>query len=68
MMSAANIRSFSRIYNQEHICKYGLILFAALGNRVVALRRTAMGNLKLDESLESGAYRELTAEELALLK
>lgn len=43
-------------------------MFAALGNRVVALRRTAMGNLKLDESLESGAYRELTAVEIALLR
>ena len=43
-------------------------MFAALGNRVVALRRTAMGNLKLDESLESGAYRELTAAEIALLR
>lgn len=43
-------------------------MFAALGNRVVALRRTAMGGLKLDESLGSGAYRELTAAELELLR
>jgi len=43
-------------------------MFAALGNRVVALRRTAMGGLRLDESLASGAYRELTAVELTLLR
>ena len=43
-------------------------MFATLGNRVVALRRTAMGGLKLDESLESGEYRELTTAELTLLQ
>ena len=43
-------------------------MFAALGNRVVALRRTAMGELKLDETLAPGEYRELTAAELSLLK
>lgn len=42
-------------------------MFAALGNRVVALRRTAMGELRLDGSLAPGAYRELSAAELALL-
>ena len=39
-------------------------MFAALGNRVVALKRTAMGGLKLDESLSSGAYRELDVKEI----
>ena len=42
-------------------------MMAAVGNQVVALKRVAMGELVLDSSLESGAYRELTAEELALL-
>ena len=42
-------------------------MFAALGNSVVALKRTAMGELRLDEALAPGSYRELTAAELALL-
>ena len=42
-------------------------MFAALGNRVVALRRTAMGDLLLDSSLAPGGYRELAPSELALL-
>ena len=42
-------------------------MMAAVGNQVIALKRVAMGELLLDSSLEPGAYRELTAEELALL-
>ncbi|MCR4940468.1 MAG: rRNA pseudouridine synthase [Treponemataceae bacterium] len=42
-------------------------MFAALGNKVTALRRTAMGKLGLDQSLLPGAYRELTEDELGLL-
>ncbi len=39
-------------------------MFAALGNRVVDLRRVKMGNLSLDESLEEGQCREITDGEL----
>lgn len=42
-------------------------MFAALGSRVLFLKRTAMGPLVLDETLAEGAYRELTAEELTAL-
>lgn len=42
-------------------------MMAAVGNEVVSLKRIAMGGLSLDASLGSGQYRELTAEELALL-
>lgn len=42
-------------------------MMVAVGNQVVALKRVAMGDLVLDSSLESGAYRELTAAELELL-
>ena len=42
-------------------------MMAAVGNQVIALKRVAMGDLVLDSTLEPGAYRELTAEELALL-
>lgn len=40
-------------------------MFAALGNKVVALHRWKIGKLELDESLEEGEYRALTAEEVA---
>ena len=36
--------------------------------RVVYLRRVAMGELNLDEALAPGEYRELTDEEISLLK
>lgn len=43
-------------------------MFEALGKKVVYLKRTEFGGLKLDEELEEGEYRELTEDELALLK
>ena len=42
-------------------------MFAALGNKVVYLKRVKMGNLSLDESLEEGQCREITAQELELI-
>lgn len=43
-------------------------MFAALGNKVVFLRRVKMGKLSLDESLGEGQCREITAEELRLIQ
>jgi len=43
-------------------------MFAALGLKVVYLKRIRMGPLVLDETLVPGAYRELTDAELAALK
>ncbi|MGE6516402.1 pseudouridine synthase [Lysinibacillus sphaericus] len=43
-------------------------MFEAVGKHVTYLKRLSMGSLKLDESLELGAYRELTIEELASLQ
>ena len=43
-------------------------MFKCVGNRVLFLKRTGMGNLGLDESLNPGEYRELTADELELLQ
>ena len=37
-----------------------------VGKTIVFLKRTAIGNLKLDETLETGKVRELTPDELAL--
>lgn len=42
-------------------------MFAALGNRVIELRRVQMGNLKLDESLKEGECREITDSELEMI-
>ncbi|MGM1046947.1 MAG: pseudouridine synthase [Bacillota bacterium] len=42
-------------------------MFEAVGKKVVYLKRVSMGELKLDESLPIGSYRELTPEELAIL-
>lgn len=39
-----------------------------VGKEVVYLKRIQMGNLKLPNDLELGAYRQLTAEELLLIK
>lgn len=43
-------------------------MFQALGKEVLALKRIAMGPLTLDASLAPGEVRELTEEELALLR
>lgn len=43
-------------------------MFAAVGNNVMELRRTAMGNMKLDHLLLPGECRELTIEELKLIE
>ena len=43
-------------------------MFAALGNKVVYLKRVKMGELDLDESLEEGQCREITADELGLIQ
>lgn len=39
-------------------------MFAAAGNKVIALHRTKMGNLTLDVSLLPGECREITSDEL----
>ncbi|WP_461200968.1 pseudouridine synthase [Anoxybacillus sp. TBDG-1] len=43
-------------------------MFQAVGKRVVYLKRIQMGMISLDETLEPGEYRELTDEEIILLK
>ena len=43
-------------------------MFEAVGKSVIYLKRVEFGTLPLDEDLEEGEYRELTDEELAILK
>ena len=44
------------------------LMFEALGNEVVSLRRVRMKNLCLEETLRPGEYRELTEEEISELQ
>ena len=43
-------------------------MFKVVGCNVTYLKRVSMGSLNLDETLKTGEYRRLKAEELALLK
>jgi len=43
-------------------------MFEAIGKKVLYLKRLCMGKLQLDENLEPGEWRELTEEEVNLLK
>ncbi|MCC0662724.1 pseudouridine synthase [Clostridioides sp. ZZV15-6597] len=43
-------------------------MFESVDKKVVYLKRLSIGNLKLDESLELGEYRELTDEEVKLIE
>ena len=43
-------------------------MFAALGNKVLYLKRVKMGGLCLDENLEEGKCREITSQELELIQ
>lgn len=43
-------------------------MFEGVGKKVIYLKRISMGPLELDESLKLGEYRELTTEEINLLK
>ncbi len=43
-------------------------MFEATGKKVIYLKRTRMGGLHLDDTLKPGECRELTTEEVALLK
>lgn len=43
-------------------------MFEAVGKKVTYLKRIEFGTLPLDEDLEEGEYRELTEEEITILK
>lgn len=67
------IRSSGDISEVEVIIREGRFhqikrMFEALGSRVLYLKRLSMGSLALDESLEKGAFRRLTEEEVQALK
>lgn len=67
-ISSSGLRSEIEVIIEEG--KYHQVkrMFEAVGKRVIYLKRTRMGPLPLDETLELGEYRELTDEEVLLLK
>ena len=68
ILSASDEGSEVRVTIQEG--KYHQVkrMFEALDKKVVYLQRIEFGGLILDEDLEEGEYRELTEEELSILK
>ncbi len=68
ILSASDEGSEVRVTIQEG--KYHQVkrMFEALDKKVVYLQRIEFGGLLLDEDLEEGEYRELTEEELSILK
>ena len=60
----------SKVYVYIREGKYHQIkrMFESVGKKVVYLKRLAMGSLTLDENLKPGQWRELSEEELSLLK
>lgn len=64
----ANIHG-SEVYVTIQEGKYHQVkrMFESLNKKVVYLKRIKFGNLELDKTLEEGAYRELTEEELNIL-
>lgn len=59
----------SKVYLTIQEGKYHQVkrMFAAFSMNVIYLKRVSMGNLKLDETLKLGEYRELTEDEKNLL-
>ncbi len=62
--------AISKVYLTIQEGKYHQVkrMFESLSMKVIFLKRISMGPLKLDEELKEGEYRELTEEELNMLK
>jgi len=58
----------SYVYIKEGKFHQVKLMFKAISNEVLYLKRVAIGNLVLDENLEIGSYRELNGDEIAYLK
>lgn len=64
----AENRSLARVTITEGKFHQVKRMFLKVGCEVIALKRLSMGGLKLDASLQEGMYRELTSDELALIR
>lgn len=65
---ADEVKSLIRLTIREGKFHQVKRMFEAVGKRVLTLKRIAMGPLALDEQLAQGEYRELTDEEVELLR
>ncbi|NOW88404.1 MULTISPECIES: pseudouridine synthase [Clostridium] len=68
ILSSSNDGSEIRLTIQEGKFHQVKRMFEAVGKKVIYLKREEFGGLLLDPDLEEGEYRELTDEELSLLK
>ena len=68
ILAAGPGRSAGRVTVREGKFHQVKRMFAAAGHEVLSLRRISFGPLTLPDSLPEGAWRELTAEELDLLR
>ncbi|MCR2803228.1 pseudouridine synthase [Paenibacillus soyae] len=65
---ASPIRSLIRLTIREGKFHQVKRMFESVGKKVLTLKRISMGPLLLDEGLEQGQYRELTEDEVELLR
>ncbi|WP_291651874.1 pseudouridine synthase [Clostridium sp.] len=68
ILEASDSGSEVRITIQEGKFHQVKRMFEAVDKKVVYLKRVEFGTLQLDEDLEEGEYRELTEEEVRILK
>lgn len=68
ILSASDEESEVKVTIQEGKFHQVKRMFEAVNKKVTYLKRIEFGTIKLDEDLEEGEYRELTEEEVAILK
>lgn len=72
MQSRVKMLSFEPAVCEIQICegKYHQVkrMFAATGNKVLELKRVKMGHLPLDETLQQGQCKQLSQQEVELIK
>lgn len=70
ILSYNDDEDYSEIHVTIHEGKFHQVkrMFTAIGSEVLFLKRITFGALSLDDKLETGGYRELTKEEISLLK
>ena len=67
ILSTSEERSVCRVFVSEGKFHQVKRMLSSLGHPVIMLKREQIAGLQLDESLDEGAYRPLTDEEIALL-
>lgn len=70
LLSVISTGEISEVYITIREGKYHQIkrMFESLGKKVIYLKRLRMGDLKLDERLALGEYRELSEDEMQIIR